>query len=183
MGSITHAGHLIAFLHFVTLWLWANINWWVKHRDGLSLGNFCFSHFSFIMWNVDTDTDIITESQTQTIAILMWLSLLWLKPRFHYQSWRPVWIWVVETGLNKHSQHTWQHLLPTIHTSAAEAHVPASRCVLRYRHRHRCTAESKTTSHDWFKHKQWRSSLTSFIHRYFIIENHYSFCLVSIQSF
>jgi len=39
---ITHDGHSITFLHFVTLWLWpltfwSNINWRARYHDGLYL--------------------------------------------------------------------------------------------------------------------------------------------------
>ena len=75
---ITHASHLITFLHFVNLWprpltFWPNINCWVRTRDGLcQLWWFYFQPFWFY------HADKQTESQMLSKRLLPQLSSAWV---------------------------------------------------------------------------------------------------------
>ena len=95
---IPHAGHSIAFLHFVTLRLWPLTLWWVMTRDGLSLcqvWRFQFQPFWFYRADKQrdrqTDRQTEAESQTQLNALLPRLSSAWViiyctTPRIMYNN-------------------------------------------------------------------------------------------------
>ena len=86
---VTHAGHSIAFLHFVTLWpwpltLWRNINWWARYREGLSLCQVWWLYFQpFLFYRADkhrhTHTHTHTHTQTPLTAILPRLQSAWVR--------------------------------------------------------------------------------------------------------
>ena len=88
---LTHAGHSIDFSRFVTLWpwplnIWPTINWWERSWWTISV-TLCQSLVVILVSAVFVYRAYRqNHTQTQTFAILL---LAWVKPGFHYPSWRP----------------------------------------------------------------------------------------------